>query len=149
MHELTVRDVMTVDVYAVAEDTAISTAARLLATRHITGAPVVTSSGRPIGVVSLADLVDPDRDRTQRDGYPLYYQLINGVRTELSDGVAVEPGCVADIMSPFVLSIHSSASLRDAAKIMLNDGVHRLLVVEDGGLVGIVTSTDLLRGFSR
>lgn len=144
---LTVADVMTPDVYAVAEDTSLETACRLLASRHITGAPVVSPSGRPVGVVSLSDLVDPDRDRSERDGYPLYYRLDHGHKVELSDGVAVGSGRVADVMSPFVLSIHASAPLEDAARIMLADQVHRLLVVDAGKLVGIVTATDLLRGF--
>jgi len=145
--ERTVADVMTRDVYAVAADTSLDTAARLLTTRRISGCPVVSGSGRPIGVVTLADLADPDRDRSERDGYPLYYRVIDGHRREQSDGAALGTGCVADVMSPFVLSVASSASLREAGRVMLSDGVHRLLVVEDGSLVGIVTSSDLLRGF--
>jgi CBS domain-containing protein len=144
--EATVADVMTSEVYAVAADTSIETACRLLATRHFTGAPVVSKNGRPIGVVTLADLVDPDRDRSQSHGYPLYYRVVHGHRVELGDGVAVGIGRVADVMSPFVLSIHASASLADAARTMVHDRVHRLLVVTDGKLSGIVTVTDLLRG---
>ena len=52
-------------------------------------------------------------------------------------------------MSPFVLSIKSSASIVAAAQLMLSETVHRLLILEGNRLVGIVTSTDLLRGFVR
>lgn len=138
---------MTRGVYAVARDTSIETAARLLATKHISGAPVVSARGVPVGVVSLKDLVDPDQTRSDREGYPLFYQVTGGLPVELGDDVNVSGGRVEDVMSPFVLSIKSSATLVEAARTMLREGIHRLLVLEGSELVGIVTVTDLLRGF--
>lgn len=146
---LGVADVMTRDVYAVAPETSIDTAARLFAARHISGAPVVTGAGRPVGVVTLVDLVDPDRQHSEREGYPLFYRLHDGQTMELGEEVEVGAGQVADVMSPFVLSIKSSASIVAAAQLMLSETVHRLLILEGNKLVGIVTSTDLLRGFVR
>jgi len=144
-----VHDVMTRDVYAVSPDTSLDTAARLLASRRITGAPVVGHDGKAIGVVSLADLVDPDRPRGLLDGYPLFYRLNDGGVEEIGEAAGVAPGRVADVMSPFVLAIESSATLEIAAERMLEDRVHRLLVMENTQLIGIVTSMDLLRGFVR
>lgn len=142
-----VADVMTHEVYAVGSDTSLETASRLLTTKHITGAPVVGADGRPVGVVTLADLADPDRARTERDGYSFYYKLESGERQEVGEGRCVSSGRVADVMSPYVLSIHASTELARAGRVMLDDQVHRLLVVDEGKLVGIVTSIDLLRGF--
>jgi len=144
---ITVADVMTSSVYAFAQDTSIETAARLMTNRRIGGAPVIDSSGRPIGVISMVDIVDPDRPRTQRDGYPLFYLVSESSFAELGEDVSVDQGQVADIMSPFILSIESYATLENASKRMLAEGVHRLLVMDDADLVGIVTATDLLRGF--
>lgn len=143
----TVSDVMSSDVYAFAEDTSIDTAVRVLVTRHITGAPVLSSTGQPIGVVSITDLADPDRPHTPNDGYPLFYRMIDEVLHEVGDDVSVSKGRVSDVMSPFVLSIQASASLVEAANRMISEQVHRLLVMEETNLVGIVSSTDLLRGF--
>jgi CBS domain-containing protein len=50
-------------------------------------------------------------------------------------------------MSPFVLSVSAGSSVVQAARVMLDDGVHRLLVVDGGSLAGIVTQTDVLRYF--
>lgn len=143
----TVRSVMTTEVYAVAADTSLETAARIMAARHISGMPVVR--GRtPIGVVSMADLVDPDRARSSGEGYPMYYRIASGGEIlTMGDDVQAYEGRVADVMRPFVLSIEASASLVQAGHLMLAENVHRLLVREGTDLVGIVTSTDLLRAF--
>jgi len=142
----TVADVMTRDIYAVAPDTSVSTAARLLTQRRITGAPVVESTGRPIGVVTLADLVESERANSTEHGYPLFYRIAEGEFTVLGDDRTPAGGKVSDRMSPFVLSIESTASLVEAANRMVSEAVHRLLVMDAGTLVGIVTMTDLLRG---
>ena len=144
----TIETIMTREIYAVAPDTSIETAARLLTTRHIGGAPVVTSHGKPVGVISLFDLVDPDRGRSQRNGHPMFYLLTEGHSVTLGDDIDLTGGRVADVMSPFVLSIEASSTLREAAKLMVRENVHRLLVMDQGQLVGIVTTTDLLRAFA-
>jgi len=56
---------------------------------------------------------------------------------------------VADVMSPFILSVRPETALMDAAKLMVDDDVHRLLVTAEGRLVGIVSSMDVLRGLVR
>lgn len=144
----TLTTIMTRDIYAVAPDTSIDTAARLLTTRHIGGAPVVTRHGTPVGVISLFDLVDPDKPRTQRDGHPMFYRMADGHPVALGDDVQLSGGRVSDVMSPFVLSIDAGASLREAAQLMVEENVHRLLVMDGKRLVGIVTTTDLLRAFA-
>jgi len=52
----------------------------------------------------------------------------------------------ADIMTRRVITIPNDATVRDAARLMLQDGLSGLPVVDHGGrLVGIVTEGDLLR----
>jgi CBS domain-containing protein len=140
-----VREVMTRDVFAVAPDTSLETAARLFATRQVSGAPVVESSGRPVGVVTQSDLVDPDRERSEKQGRAVYYRLGGGAREVQLDDNALPDGVVSDVMSPFVLSVPPDMLVFDAARLMLTDGVHRLLVVENDRVVGILSSTDVLR----
>lgn len=52
---------------------------------------------------------------------------------------------VKDWMNSHVITISGSSTLPDAYWLMLEDGVRRLPVVEDGALVGIVTLEDLRR----
>lgn len=143
----TVADVMTRDIFALSPDTSLETASRLFAQRHITGAPVVDSHGHTVGVVTLADLTDPDRDRGNEEGYPLYYEVTDGWAAILGDSTEVAEGRVDEVMTRSVITTSSSTSIEDAAKKMLASSIHRLLVTEDEQLVGIVSTTDLLRGF--
>lgn len=142
-----VRDLMTAEVVAVAPDTSLDTAARLMVSRHLSGLPVVKGS-TPIGVVTLADLVDPDAAHSDAQGFPIFYRFVGGGPELEGDLDSVGTGCVADVMSPFVLSIEASAQITEAASRMLAESVHRLLVREGTELVGIITMTDLLRGFA-
>ena len=144
-----VSDQMTREVFAVASDTSIETASRLLTTNGISGAPVISASGEPIGVITLADLADPDRPRSKRDGYPLFYVLHGAIVDEVGDSVAIAEGRVDDVMSRDVLSIDSSAELKDAGQMLVDNSVHRLIVIDDGKLVGIISTLDVLRGIFR
>ena len=50
---------------------------------------------------------------------------------------------VSELMSDPVVTIRRTGTLRAAAERMGHNGVKKLPVVEDGGAVGIITTTDL------
>ena len=52
---------------------------------------------------------------------------------------------VEEVMTHSVCSLPSSSPITAAAEQMTSAGVPRLLVVDDGNLVGIITSTDVAR----
>lgn len=149
---VTVGEIMTNEVFAVAPETSLLTCARLFAGRHISGAPVVDRSGKTVGVITQTDLVDPDRDRTARLGKSIFYRITGQASVTYGDDAVTPDGIVADVMSPFVLAISPDAPALDAARLMVTEDVHRLLVLDRGKLVGIVTSIDVLKaltGWSR
>jgi CBS domain-containing protein len=47
-----------------------------------------------------------------------------------------------------VVSVRPAESIRDLAKRMTDGHLHRLPVVEEGRLVGLITSMDLVRAFA-
>jgi CBS-domain-containing membrane protein len=142
----TVADIMTREVYAVAPDTGIDVAGRLLYAKHIGGAPVVDAHGAAVGVITAKDLVDPDRRRGPDPGGSVVYHLAAGVLEKLDGGPARAPGKVADVMTTFVVAVRSTTDVRDAATLMVAEDIHRLFVVdEDRQVIGIVSSMDLLR----
>jgi CBS domain-containing protein len=54
-----------------------------------------------------------------------------------------------EAMTAPALTIEPSQPVAEAARRMVDRGVNRLPVVEDGRLVGIVTRADLVRLFTR
>ncbi len=52
---------------------------------------------------------------------------------------------VNDIMTTGILSIDGDSSAFDALMIMTQEGIHHLPVTGDGGLLGMLTTTDLVR----
>jgi CBS domain-containing protein len=141
----TISDCMTREVLALAPETSLEGAARLFSTRHISGAPVIDPDGKPLGVLTQHDITDPDRGRRDGHGQSLFYKLRAGSIERHQCGKVATPGTVGDIMTSFVVAVPPDKPIEEAARLMVSDGVHRLLVVQGQRLVGIVTSMDLLR----
>jgi CBS domain-containing protein len=142
-----VAEFMTTDLCAVAPDTSLDTAARLFSERGIKGAPVVSSNGRALGVVSISDLVDPEKDALKREGYAVFYEIKGGTPVELGpDEPDAIPGRVEDVMTAKVISIDAGTTIEEAGRLMLDHHIHRLLVTRGGELVGIISLMDIVRG---
>src|SRR3954469_7464936 len=74
---LTVGDIMDSDPVTAAPDDDVETVVRLLRRHELPGVPVVNNAGRPVGIVTEADLVLTDGDA---DLYlPHYIELMGGI----------------------------------------------------------------------
>jgi CBS domain-containing protein len=56
---------------------------------------------------------------------------------------------VRNVMHKDVITIHPNLSLREASKIMSKFGIGSLVVMEDEKLVGIITSTDIIKAIAE
>ena len=56
---------------------------------------------------------------------------------------------VEEIMTRKLSSVGPDDSIRDAARFMLRTGVHRVLVMEDGSLVGLLSTTDVVKAVAQ
>ena len=56
---------------------------------------------------------------------------------------------VGEVMSPAICFVAAADEVSNAAQRMLADGVQRALVTEEDGVVGIVTTTDILRAVAE
>lgn len=172
-----VHDIMSVDVVSVSPEASLKEAARILAEERVTGLPVV-ASGRVVGVVSASDILEfasdapgvpagraeaewPEPEAWEQGNAPLSAYFVDywenaGAdvleRIEEPEGPewdALAEQTVGDVMSRTVLSVPPGVEAREAARIMLEADVHRILVMEDSRLVGVVTTTDLVKAVSQ
>lgn len=132
---LKVKDLMTRDLLTLAPNTTIREAAEILATEHVSGAPVVRA-GAPIGMISARDLLDFIA------GLPADPDAVSGgMEHGILDDHTVEEAMTRGPLT----TIAPEAPASRAAEIMQQEQVHRLPVVEHGRLVGIITTTDLVK----
>jgi len=123
---MAVGDVMTMDPVTVDVDARVEVAEQLLAAYRISGLPVVDSAGRLVGVLSRTDLF--------LEGGVMLSQLVRGRASGLR---------VGEIMSRPPLTVGLSGTLAEAARIMRDERVHRLVVVNDKDEpIGVLSATD-------
>jgi CBS domain-containing protein len=132
----TVGDVMTRDPVIIDESLPVRTAALLLFHYRIGGAPVVSELGELVGVLSEADLLE--KEALLAGGFERL--RAQGRRDAVTTGEACSrPARVT----------HPEATLQMAAREMLDHQIARLVVVDRGDVVGIVTRHDVLRALVR
>jgi CBS domain-containing protein len=148
----TVADVMSADVLTVDEELSLEELATFLLNHEITGAPVVNQDEELVGVVSLADVA---RSQVEQGGVdtdlsyqPDYFDRSWGVDLAPEEmrwlRVTGNGRTVGDVMSTKIYSVSEETPIQEAAQTLLRAHVHRLLVLRDGRLVGIVSTSDLL-----
>ena len=148
MRPIVASDLMTPEVLAVSAELSVAELAAFLVDNEISGAIVNDSEGHPVGVVSLTDIAAVTADHGDLPVDPEisgFYQRRPDPSLDL-EGVdaAVDGLRVADIMTPQVYSVDVDATVSEIARTLLDDHLHRLLVVDGEELVGIVSASDLL-----
>jgi CBS domain-containing membrane protein len=124
---LWIADIMTCDVFTLEASCNVDQAALELSLRGFSGAPVRDEAGRLVGVLSRSDLMDPER----HDGAP---------------GAKV----VRDLMTRAMFTLHPSAPVIHAIRLMVREEIHRVIVMDDSRrMVGIITSSDVLDALAR
>jgi CBS-domain-containing membrane protein len=145
---LTAHDVMTRAVIVLSQDETVEAAVARLKEHHITGAPVVDTAGKLVGILSISDLVTPHAP--QSGPVPLTHDEEDLAAWDLFDRggpldsqTGVER--VAERMSREVAAVSERAPLVEAARVMCSGHWHRVPVVDaSGGLCGIISSMDVL-----
>ena len=140
-----VAQLMKRNVLTVGPSTPLREVARLLSDNGISGVPVV-EQGKVLGVVSETDIVAKERGPVVHRGR-LARWFSRGPRSADTERLAARTA--DEVMTAPAITIESWRTAADAAALMLDRRVHRLPVLEDGKLVGIVSRADLVSAFSR
>ncbi|MEM7166260.1 MAG: CBS domain-containing protein [Planctomycetota bacterium] len=148
---IAVTDVMSRAVATVGPTWTLAELAGFLADEKVLGAPVVDDAGKLVGVVSTTDLVAAIGDDGASYGSEPVFGVFDGAgRWEpLSARLSRErfengDTKVADVMTTDPITATPDASVGEVAALLLEHGIHRLIITSDGLLRGIVTATDLL-----
>jgi len=124
----TVGQFMATDLFTVRPDDLVDLAASVMTWRHIRHVPVEDADGRLVGLVSHRALLK---------------LLTHGASQEQ------RPVTVREIMTSAPLTVSSTTPTLEAMEIMRQNRVGCLPVLDDGRLVGIVTSYDFLDASAR
>ena len=119
---------MTTDVQTVKVYTSLKEASRLMIAAGVSGLPVVDENDVVVGIISEADFVEAEADRSWGRHRRLLDTLFGDRKP--SEAIVVEDAMTAD---PIV--IDSGSELSEAARRMTEHGVKRLPVVSPDGTV--------------
>ncbi len=137
-HRLLVRHVMAVRPVLLEESMDVREAARRLLTARVEGAPVVDGDGQVVGVLSLKDLLDKVTPAPMGFG-----KKAREARRHHS-AITVGEAC-----SRPARTTEADSRLRDAAGVMVQEGIGRLVVLDGAKVVGMIDRADAVTGLIR
>ncbi|MCL1477361.1 CBS domain-containing protein [Marinobacter sp. M3C] len=146
---LLAREIMTPSIKAVPQSWTMDRLARFLTDNEIAGSPVTDDSGDIIGIVTLKDITEfrwnASRPETEARLTEDEAREARRLRMVIYEGMGKLPVEVRDIMTPILLSVDEDTPVREIAKTMMAEHLHRIFVTLDGNISGIITTYDLLK----
>jgi predicted transcriptional regulator len=148
---LTAQDIMTRDVITIHYSASIRELSRLLAENRITGIPVIDDDKRVVGMISMRDLIREEvrvlsASPENQDIYELFSSALN---VEDTEAVSVRRMWVEEIMSRTLHTAVESTPIREICEIMSKNRVHRVPILKDGKLVGLVTAMCVMEAIAE
>lgn len=131
--QIKVKDYMTVEVVTLTPQDSLLEAHRLMGVKRIRTLPVVDSHDRLVGIVTRTDLMGASPSRFVS-------------RNHQDASLQIEQEKVERIMSTRLITIKEDANITEAARLMLENKIHSLPVLDDkGDMVGVITEYDLFQ----
>ncbi|HVK10545.1 MAG TPA: CBS domain-containing protein [Gemmataceae bacterium] len=151
LYAATAAEVMTRNPVSIAADATVHEAVVFLTERQISAAPVISDSGRPVGVVTEADILRHIREQAEHaepaPDAKRELRLRTGEKLGDDEFEIDVPDVtrVQDIMNPVVYSVSETIQIDEVVRQLVSRRIHRVFVVDEtGSLVGVITTLDLL-----
>lgn len=129
-----VKDWMTRPVVTIRDDASVRAAIGVMKTRKIRHLPVVNTQDRLVGIVT-------DRDLRQMLFDPT-------VQEQLRDVARITERPIREVMTWGVVAVTPESGIRQAARIMYEEKIGAVPVIEGRRVVGMLTERDVLRAFA-
>jgi CBS domain-containing protein len=139
----TVGEAMTRQVLTVHPNTPFKEIAQVLVGQGIDAVPVVDETGTLLGVVSGSDLT------CHEEPAPTIGTLLTHARTARTHARKRRGRIARELMSSPACTVSPSVDVCEATSTMHRHSVGRLVVVDQGCVVGILARSDVLRVFTR
>ncbi|NNM36415.1 MAG: CBS domain-containing protein [Nitrosopumilus sp.] len=121
MNSTFVNQVMSKNVLTLDKSISIQEAAEQMKKLHI-GCVIVTKDNKPIGIITERDFVT----KIAAEGRPLFTEII-------------------EVMSSPLITIDSEETIWEASELMKEKRIHKLPVTECDEIIGIVTTSDIVK----
>jgi CBS domain-containing protein len=123
------KELMRREVFTIREDATVEELVDLLVREHIHGCPVLDASGSLVGVV------------TQQD-------VFLGGATRGADAAGA-PATVGDLMTSPAVVATEDTEIGSLCAMMLRLRIHRIPIVHEGKVTGIISSLDIIGEWAR
>ncbi len=120
-----VKDIMTKDVVTIGADKTVYDAAALMAQKSLGCLPILVN-GYPVGIITERDIV----------------RRIVAKRASLDTKLV-------EVMTKSLITVEPETSLKEAARIMSQNKIHRLPVLKNNQLAGMVAASDFVRNVGK
>jgi len=140
-NELLARDIMRRPVISVRPDATLRQVANLLYKHRISGMPVTDEAGRVVGEISERELIAaaiPDYAARAESAEPRGDQPFEAL-IQREDKITV-----AQLMTPPLAIVDENKTVVDLAALMLHKHIRRVIVAQNGELVGLIMRSDIV-----
>jgi CBS domain-containing protein len=144
---MNVSDVMTPNVLSVPPNASVAMAVQLMLQRRISGLPVINDLGNLVGIVTEGDFLRRAETDTGRRR-PRWIEFFMGPGRLSDEYVRLSGRKVSDVMTHEVRTVPPDAPLEQAVRLMERHNIKRVLVVDNGKVIGIVTRANLLHAMA-
>lgn len=136
-----VKDIMTKDVITVSPDSMLRDAGRILREKRISGIPVVETSGRIVGIITVNDIFRILEEIFQWQNIEKKATGLNLSNLVGKERLNVK---VRDIMTKNVYTLDENKDVGEVIRLMFTKKIHTIPVTKNDLLAGVVGKRDIV-----
>ena len=142
------KDVMTHCLVSAAPGERILQAIARMISHQVSGMPVIDADGRLVGIVTEGDFLRRAETHTETRRRR-WLELLLGPASGAEEYVHAHGRTVRDVMSTKVITVGKETPLGEVVRLMEENAIRRVPVIDDGQVVGIVSRADLMFALSE